>query len=201
MVLPIYLLGTEILRTNTEEIRADSEPLQVLIDDMIATIQGAGGIGLAAPQVGLTERLFIVDLLPMKENLIGQDIEIPDQPMVFINPTIVEESDEDSEMEEGCLSIPDVHEEVLRPEAIRIRYLDRNFQAHNRRFYGMLARVIQHEFDHLEGILFIDLISPFKRRLLKRKLKEIIDGEIEADYPVFVSGKGVLHAEISRKTQ
>jgi len=193
------MLGTEILRTETEEVASDSESVQTLIDDMSETMEGAMGIGLAAPQVGRTERLFLVDLSPLEEDLLNKGISLPEQPMVFINPKIEDESEEDSEFEEGCLSIPDVHEEVTRPEAIRLTYLDRDFQRHDRRFQGMLARVIQHEFDHLEGVLFIDLITPFRRRLLKRKLSEIREGVSEADYPVFVSGKGVLLPETEGK--
>lgn len=192
MILPVYLLGTEILREPTVEVSGDSSDFQAFIDDMIETMEGAAGIGLAAPQVGRHERIFVIDITPMANELIENGIELPDQPMVFINPRIIDESEEEIELEEGCLSIPDIHEEIVRPKSVSIQYLDRSFTPCERRFGGIIARVIQHEYDHLEGILFVDLITPFRRRLLKRRLQDIVDGEIETDYPVFAKGKGVL---------
>ena len=180
MILPIYVYGAPILTKRTIEVEENTPELQQLIDDMIETMHGASGIGLAAPQVGRSERLFVVDLSPMVEDPEAEQME----PMVFINPEIYEESEEDEEYEEGCLSIPDVREYVVRPEGIRIRYLDRNMQERDIEADGILARVIQHEFDHLDGILFLDHISAFKKRLLKRRLKEMVKGNIEADYPL-----------------
>ena len=187
MVLPIYVYGAPILREETEDVEADSEGLQRLIDDMIETMQGAEGIGLAAPQVGRPERVFVVDLTPMQEEAEREGIELPPQPMVFVNPEIAGESEEECEFEEGCLSIPDLRENVVRPERIRIEYLDRRFEPQALEVGALLARVIQHEYDHLEGILFIDRISAFKRRLLKRRLREMARGNVEADYPLSTS--------------
>ena len=196
MIRPIYLFGTSELREATRPIECDSDELQALIDDMIDTMNGAQGIGLAAPQIGRQERLFVVNLSPMSESLAEEGITVPAETQVFINPEIVEESEDDSEFEEGCLSIPDIHEDVVRPQSIRISYLDRSFQAHEERYDSMMARVIQHEYDHLEGILFVDLISSFRRRLLKRKLKDISEGIVEAEYPVYARNTGLV--EVSK---
>ena len=180
MILPIYVYGAPVLTQRTIEVTENTPELQQLIDDMIETMHGASGIGLAAPQVGRSERLFVVDLSPMLEDEEGEAA----APMVFINPEIYEESEEDEEYEEGCLSIPDIREYVIRPEGVRLRYLDRDFNKRDISAEGMLARVIQHEFDHLDGVLFLDHISSFKRRLLKRRLKEMTKGKVEADYPL-----------------
>ncbi len=184
MVLPIYIYGDPILRTATTPVEENSEALQALIDDMVETLHTASGIGLAAPQVGRNERLFIVDLTPMREELEEEGLVLPPQPMAFINPEILWESDETSVFEEGCLSMPDLREEVVRPERVRLRYLDRDFAPQELEVDEMMARVIQHEYDHLEGILFIDHLSPFRRRLLKRRLREMTLGNVEAEYPV-----------------
>ena len=187
MILPIYVYGAPILREETELVEANSDELQQLIDDMIETMRGAEGIGLAAPQVGRPERLFVVDLTPMQEEAEEEGIELPPQPMVFINPEIIWESEEDAEFEEGCLSIPDLREQIVRPESVRIAYLDRDFAPQEIEVGALLSRVVQHEFDHLEGILFIDRISAFKRRLLGRRLREMARGNVEADYPLSTS--------------
>ncbi len=184
MILPIYIYGMPILRTQTEDVAENSEELQTLIDDMIETMHNASGIGLAAPQVGRTERLFVVDLSPLAEELAEEGQTLPPQPMAFINPEIIDESETESEFEEGCLSIPDIREDVWRPERIRIRFLDRDFRPQELRIGGMLARVIQHEYDHLEGILFVDHITPFRRRLLRRRLRDMARGLVEAEYPI-----------------
>ncbi len=186
MILPVHTYGNPILREQTVGVEGNSPELQVLIDDMLETMHGAAGIGLAAPQVGRRERLFVVDLSALVEDEDEETLNWPDQPMVFINPVIEEDSDEECEFEEGCLSIPDIREEVMRPEAIRIRYLNRELEEVDLDAYGMLARVVQHEYDHLEGILFVDHISAFRRRLLRRKLREMADGIVEAEYPLAV---------------
>jgi peptide deformylase len=180
MILPIHVYGAPILEEKTIEVEADSPSVQQLIDDMIETMHGASGIGLAAPQVGRSERLFVLDLTPVADEHEG----LPVGPMVFINPEIVEESEDEEEFEEGCLSIPDIREYVVRPEGVRLRYLDRRFQPQELEADGMFARVIQHEFDHLEGVLFIDYLSAFRRRLLRRRLKDMSEGRVEADYPL-----------------
>lgn len=184
MILPIYTYGAPILRATTQPVGQDSPELQKLIDDMLQTMHGAEGIGLAAPQVGRTERLFVVDLGPLVEELEAEGEEVPTQPMVFINAQLIRDEGEPSEFEEGCLSIPDIREYVKRPESVSIRYLDRNFEAVEARFDGMLARVVQHEYDHVEGVLFVDRISPFRRRLLRRRLRDMAEGKVEADYPI-----------------
>jgi peptide deformylase len=185
MILPIYPYGAPVLREQTKEVAANSEALQRLIDDLFETMRGASGIGLAAPQVGRRERIFVVDLSPLLEKEQEPHVHPEDyQPMVFINPEILEESEEEVEYEEGCLSIPDLREPVVRPERIRLRYLDRDFVPQEREVDAFLARVIQHEYDHLEGILFIDRISALRRKLLQRRLREIANGEVEADYPM-----------------
>ncbi|MGB0650665.1 MAG: peptide deformylase [Rhodothermales bacterium] len=195
MILPIYLLGTEILREETQVVEDDSPEIQQLIDDMIETMHAAHGIGIAAPQVGRSERIFIVDVSSMEEDFSEAGIEIPDQPMVFLNAEVIDEADVDSEFEEGCLSIPDIHEIVSRPKGLTLRYHDRTFTEREESFGGMLARVIQHEYDHVDGVLFIDHLSAFKRRLLKRRLQDIREGHTEADYTVFAKDVGVIEPE------
>lgn len=190
MILPIRVYGDPILRTETEEVTSDSDELQSLIDNMIETMRGAEGVGLAAPQVGRTERLFVADVTPMYDGSTDdlKELEaLPPQPMVLLNPEIVWESPEESEFEEGCLSIPDVREIVVRPDRIRLRYLDRQFERREIEVDEMLARVIQHEIDHLDGVLFVDHISAFRRRLLRRKLRDMARGEVEADYELFTT--------------
>lgn len=188
MILPIYPYGHPILRLETEPIAHDSPALQTLLDDMIETMHNASGIGLAAPQVGRRERVFVADLSAIADDIEQELGEAPDwarHPLVFINPEIVDE-DEDAlcDYEEGCLSIPDLRELVTRPDVVRVRYRDRHFEEQEIEAKGALARVIQHELDHLHGVLFIDHISPLRRRLLKRRLREISRGEVETDYPL-----------------
>lgn len=188
MILPIYVYGDPILREDTEDVTENTEDLQRLIDDMIETMRGASGIGLAAPQVGRSERLFVVDLEPMAEAAAEEGEVLPEEPMVFINPEIVWEGEEEVEYEEGCLSIPDIRDYVTRPERIGLRYLDRNFNEREIEIAGTLARVVQHEYDHLEGILFVDRLTPFRRRFLRRRLRDMSRGVVEADYPLVKNG-------------
>lgn len=188
MILPIYPYGHPILRVETEPIDGPSPELEKLLGDMIETMHNASGIGLAAPQVGRTERVFVADLSALAEDIEEELGELPawaQGPLVFINPEIVDE-DEDTlcDYEEGCLSIPDIRENVLRPDVVRVRFLDRDFEEREIEATSVLARVIQHELDHLDGVLFIDHISPLRRRLLKRRLREISRGEADADYPM-----------------
>lgn len=184
MVLPIYTYGADVLRATTREVEGDTPELQGLIDDMLETMAGAAGIGLAAPQVGHSLRLFVVDLEPIREDLEAEGETVPDGPVVFINPRLVEETGDVVTMEEGCLSIPDVREDVDRPSGIRVRFLDRAFTERELAVAGMTARVIQHEYDHIEGILFVDRISAFRKQLLRRRLREMAHGAVEADYPL-----------------
>ena len=188
MILPIHTYGDPVLREQTLKVEQDSVGLQELIDSMIETMRGAEGIGLAAPQVGRSERLFVVDLAPYEDPDRENGLVLPPQPMVFINPVIEEESDEECEFEEGCLSIPDLHEIVVRPERIHVSYLDRDFRPQVLEADDILARVIQHEYDHLDGVLFVDRISAFRRRLLQRRLRDMARGEVQAEYPLALSG-------------
>jgi peptide deformylase len=189
MILPIYVYGQPVLREPAREVEGDSSELQRLIDDMIETMHAASGVGLAAPQVGQSLRLFVADLSPYADDLADENGgEVPDYargPLVFINPelTLDDESDE-VDAEEGCLSIPDLRETVWRPDALRMRYLDRQFEARELQAEGMFARVLQHEADHLDGVLYLDYLSPLRRRLLQRRLKAIARGDCEADYPL-----------------
>lgn len=184
MILPIYTFGSDVLREPADEIVGDSPELQELIDNMLDTMHGAYGIGLAGPQVGVGQRIFVVDLTTLQEDLEADGEDVPEQPMVFINPEIIESSDELSAFEEGCLSIPDIREEVKRPVSVEVEYTDRNWERKRLSCSGMLARVVQHENDHLDGIMFIDYLTPFRKRLLKRRLKEMSEGFVEADYPL-----------------
>lgn len=190
MILPIYTYGASTLREETVPVEENSEALQQLIDDMIETMRAAEGVGLAAPQVGRPERIFVADVTPMYSGRDGglEELQsLPAQPMVFINPEISWESEEECEFEEGCLSIPDIRELVVRPERIRLTYLDRDFERRDVEVDDVLARVIQHEIDHLDGVLFVDHISAFRRRLLRRKLRDMAKGEVEADYQLYTS--------------
>ncbi|WP_420454769.1 peptide deformylase [Rubrivirga sp.] len=189
MVLPIYAYGQPILRQRAAEVEADGPELQALIDDMIETMGVARGAGLAAPQVGQSLRLFVADLTSYADDLADDnDGVVPDyarEPLVFINPEItLDEDAPEVDVEEGCLSIPDLRETVWRPDALRIRFLDRHFVAHEWPVAGPLARVIQHEADHLDGVLYVDHLSPLRRKLLGRRLKAIARGDVEADYPL-----------------
>jgi peptide deformylase len=182
MILPIHTYGAEVLRAPTASVEHDSVDLQTLIDDMFETMDGASGIGLAAPQVGHSLRLFVVDLSPLRDDLLADGEIVPEGALVFINPRIVSESGDIVAFEEGCLSIPDLRDEVDRPSRIHIEYQDRELNRMELVADGMTARVIQHEYDHLEGILFTDRLSAFRRKLLRRRLREIAEGNVEADY-------------------
>ena len=180
-ILPIVTFDDDILRKPTEEIPGDSPELQALIDAMFATMYNSKGVGLAAPQINSTQRIFITNTDPMTSDDEDED-DIGE--MVFINPTITWSSDEKNEMEEGCLSIPDIHDKITRPEKITIEYFDREFNKQELTVDGWVARVIQHEYDHLEGKLFIDYLGSFRRRILRKRLNEIATGAKEVGYPV-----------------
>ena len=178
MILPIIAYGHPVLRKKAKEIDADYKNLAQLIDNMWQTLENAQGVGLAAPQIGLSIRLFLVNSIPMMEE--GQeDLGVK---KVFINAELLEEDGEEWSYEEGCLSIPDISGEVMRQPKIKIRYQDENFETHEEIFTGMNARVIQHEYDHIEGILFLEYLKPVKKRLIRRKLENIKKGKISADY-------------------
>lgn len=184
MILPIVAYGTPVLKKRGKDISSDYPALDQLIENMWETMYEAHGVGLAAPQVGLGIRLFIVDASPFAD-----DDELTEEERkqltgfkkVFINPQI-EESGEEWAFNEGCLSIPDVREDVYRQEELQIRYWDENFKEHSETYTGLAARVIQHEYDHIEGILFTDKLSPLKKRMIKGKLNNIAKGNIRVDY-------------------
>jgi peptide deformylase len=188
MVLPIHLYGHDALRMEADPVQDNTEALQELIDNMIDTMHNAAGIGLAAPQVGRRERVFVVDVTPMADQMEEDGEPVPPQPMVFINPEIVDEGPDTTTMEEGCLSIPEVREAVSRPKRIRVQYRDRSFEEQELDVGSLLARVVQHEKDHLDGVLFTDYLSSFRKRLLSRSLRKMKDGDITADYPLVAAG-------------
>lgn len=176
MILPIYAYGSPVLRKKGENITPEYPQLKELLDNMYETMYNSHGIGLAAPQIGLPIRLFIVDGSPI------DDIEPANFKQTFINPEIIKEWGDEWKYEEGCLSIPTIRENVLRKPELTIRFLDENFVEHEKSFNGMAARIIQHEYDHIEGKLFVDHISPLKRNLIKGKLNNISLGKVSHDY-------------------
>ena len=184
MIYPIVVFGDPILKKRAVDISENTPEIQKLVSDMFETMYEANGVGLAAPQIGKGIRLFVVDAEPLdKEKLKGFK-------KVFINPEILEESGEEWGFEEGCLSIPGIRTEVKRHANVKLKYLDENFVEHIEDFDGFKARVIQHEFDHLEGVLFVDLVSPIKKQLIKSKLTNISRGKVDADYRVKLPTSG-----------
>jgi len=177
MILPIIAYGDPVLKKKAIEIDAQYPDLKKLVENMFDTMHGAKGIGLAAPQVGLSIRLFIADGSPFQE-----DEELKAFKKVFINPTIIREKGKKCTINEGCLSIPEVREDVERLDTIEISYLNENFEEKNEEFSGMKARIIQHEYDHIEGILFTDRLSILKKTMLKNRLDDVSKGKISADY-------------------
>ncbi len=186
MILPIVAYGTEVLRKIGQEILQDYPALEKLIDDMWETMYESNGVGLAAPQVNHNIRLFIMDSSQIFENLEddekGKYSDEPGIKQVFINARIIELDGKPWSYNEGCLSIPKIREDVSRPEEVTITFLDEKFQPHTKTYSGITARVIQHEYDHIEGKLFIDYLKPLKRKLLKGKLTDISKGKIQVDY-------------------
>lgn len=185
MILPIIGYGDAVLRKKGVEISKDYPELNQLITNMFDTMYNAHGVGLAAPQIGLSIRLFVIDTTPFSENddLSKQEQEeLKGFKKVFINAKMLKEEGGLWAFNEGCLSIPGIHEDVTRHDKITIEYYDENFQKHTEEYDGLRARVIQHEYDHIEGILFTDKISSFKKRLNEKKLKNIIEGKTSVDY-------------------
>ncbi|HBG58884.1 peptide deformylase [Proteiniphilum sp. UBA1028] len=182
MILPIYIFGQPVLRKVARDIEPQTYPqLNELVDNMFETMYLADGVGLAAPQVGLDVRIFVVDLSPLASE---ESPEFKDFKKVFINAHITERSGEELLVEEGCLSIPGIHEKVPREDKIRISYLDENLQPCDETYVGFMARVIQHEYDHLDGILFVDKISPLRKRMIKSKLSSMEKGKVSCDYKI-----------------
>ena len=185
MILPIFAYGEPILRKMGKEIDKDYPDLDVIIENMFETMYGAHGIGLAAPQIGLPIRLFLVDASPFEDDEEYSDEEramLATFKKVFINAKVVEETGDEWIFNEGCLSIPNVNEDVFRKPTITIEYFDENFKKHTDTFEGIAARIIQHEYDHIEGILFTDKLSPLKKRLIKGKLENISKGKTDVSY-------------------
>jgi peptide deformylase len=194
MILPIVGYGDPVLRKLADDISADYPNLQELITNMYDTMYNAYGVGLAAPQIGLAIRLFVVDTEPFSDS---EDLSKEEQDQLkgykqtFINAKMLVEEGEEWSFNEGCLSIPDVREDVYRNEKITIEYFDENFNKKTESFDGLIARVIQHEYDHIEGILFTDKISSLKKTLIKKKLQNIMDGKARPDYRMkFINKKG-----------
>ncbi|QNJ98366.1 peptide deformylase [Constantimarinum furrinae] len=185
MILPIVAYGDPVLRKEATEIDADYPKLDTLIENMFDTMYGARGIGLAAPQIGLPIRLFIVDASPFEDD---EDLSEEEQEFVstfkkvFINARILEEDGDEWAFNEGCLSIPEINEDVFRKPKVTIEYYDENFKKYTDTFEGIVARIIQHEYDHIEGILFTDKLSVLKKRLIKGKLANISKGKIDVKY-------------------
>jgi peptide deformylase len=194
MILPIVGYGDPVLRKMGEEITAEHPNLPEIIANMYETMYNACGVGLAAPQVGLSLRLFVIDTTPFSDD---EELPLEEQEQLkgfkrtFINAKILKEEGEIWSFNEGCLSIPDVREDVYRHEKITIEYCDENFVTKTEVFDGLVARVIQHEYDHIEGVLFTDLISSLKKKLIKKKLQNIMDGKSRPDYRMkFCNKKG-----------
>lgn len=183
MIYPIVVYGDPVLKREADEIEEGSIDVIKLRDDMFETMYEASGIGLAAPQIGKSLRMFVVDGSPLEEE--GME----DFKKVFINPEIVWEKGEKWNFEEGCLSIPGIREEISRHAKLRINYLDENFVEHEEEYDGMKARIIQHEYDHIDGVLFTDYLTPFKKRVLKGKLNNISKGKCDADYKIKLPSK------------
>ena len=186
MILPVVAYGSPILRKIGETITAGYPDLTKLIADMWDTVYNSNGVGLAAPQINRPIRLFIVDTIQIVENFDDDDLmKYPNEKpikQVFINAQKIEETGDTWSYNEGCLNIPKVREDIQRPRNLKLRYMDENFEVHEQEFHGITARVIQHEYDHIEGKLFIDYLSQLKKRLIKKKLDDIMNGKVKTDY-------------------
>jgi peptide deformylase len=185
MKYPVTVYGDTTLRKKAKEIETDYEGLNEVIANMWETMYSSDGVGLAAPQVGKSIRLFIVDATSGAD----EEPELADFKKVFINPVIIELSGEEWIMNEGCLSLPEIREDVARPDVVKLKYYDENFNEHIEIFKGYAGRIIQHEYDHLEGVLLIDHLSPLRRRLLKGKLTNIAHGKVQPAYKIKVPVK------------
>ncbi|ETD16915.1 MULTISPECIES: peptide deformylase [Prevotellaceae] len=180
MILPIYIYGQPVLRKVAKDITPDYPDLEELIKDMFETLTASDGVGLAAPQIGKSIRVAVIDL----DVLSGDLPEYKDFRKAYINPHIIEidDSSKKETMEEGCLSIPGIHENVTRPSRIHVQYMDTAFVQHDEWVDGYLARVMQHEFDHLDGTMFVDRLSPFRKQMVNSKLKALIQGKYRCSY-------------------
>jgi len=178
MILPIYIYGQPVLRKVSQDIPTDYPDLDHLIEDMFQTLTESDGVGLAAPQIGKNIRVVVIDLTVLAEDY----PEYTDFKRAYINAHIIETDGETKVMEEGCLSIPGIHENVTRPTRVHVTYLDQQMQPHDEWVDGYLARVMQHEFDHLDATMFVDKISPLRKQLVNGKLKNLIKGKVRCSY-------------------
>jgi peptide deformylase len=178
MILPIYVYGSPVLKKETEEIDGAYPELQTFIADMFETMAHSDGVGLAAPQVGKSIRIFVLDASTFADN----KPELKNYRKAFVNPVILERAGEMICYNEGCLSFPKLHEDVYRESRVRVEYFDENFEKHDEWFDGIVARIIQHEYDHLEGKLFVERLSMIRRKLITSKLKRIAKGDFSASY-------------------
>ena len=185
MTYPILVYGHPVLKKIAADIEIDHPGLQKIIDDLFDTMYHSEGLGLAAPQIGKSIRIFVIDGAPVAED----EPELAGFKKAFVNAYIFEKSGEKVPMNEGCLSIPNLREEVKRESHIRIQYYDENWEHHDDVFDGYKARIIQHEYDHIDGILFVDRINPLRKRLLKGKLTDISKGKFEVDYKTILQGQ------------
>ncbi len=185
MKYPITVYGDPILRKKAKPIEQDKEGLSEIIENMWETMYYSDGVGLAAPQVGKSIRIFMIDASSGAD----EEPELEGFKKVFINPQILEISGDEWVMNEGCLSLPEIREDVVRPDVVRIKYFDENFNEHDEVFKGFAGRIIQHEYDHLEGVLFVDYLSPLRKRLLKGKLNSIARGKVTPHYKIKVPAK------------
>ena len=194
MILPIIAYGTPVLKKEAEEIDDTFEGLSELIDSMFETMYQANGVGLAAPQINKSVRIFVIDASPFAELEEGEEPDAKAEGLenfkkVFINPIIEEEQGDEWAFKEGCLSIPLIREEIMRKEKIIISYYDEYWNLHEEEYDGYAARIIQHEYDHLDGVLFTDKLSPLKKRILKKKLMNISKGDVDAPYKMSFPNK------------
>jgi peptide deformylase len=182
MVYPIVMYGDPVLRKRAKEIEKGSIDVKALVQDMYETMYAAHGIGLAAPQIGKSLRVFVVDGTTLEDEDEKEDM--TGFKKAFINPVLVEETGEEWDFEEGCLSIPNIRENVARQEKVRVRYVDEDWNQKEEEYGGMKARIIQHEYDHLDGKMFIDYLTPLKKRMLKGKLSDISKGDVITEYRI-----------------
>jgi peptide deformylase len=178
MIYPIVMYGDPVLRQKAKDIEPNTD-IFVLVQDMFETMNAANGVGLAAPQIGKSIRLFVVD-----GRVIEDEPGMDDFRKVFVNPVMIEELGTPWEYEEGCLSIPNIREKISRKERLTIKYRDENWNLHEETFDGLKARIIQHEYDHIEGKMFVDYLTPLKKRLLKGKLSDISKGKVDTEYRI-----------------
>jgi peptide deformylase len=183
MIYPVTVFGDPVLRKKAEPITTDFQDLKGFIQNMFDTMYNSDGVGLAAPQVGQAIRIFVID------SEIDDEDELPGIKKAFINPEIIEKTGDEWVMNEGCLSLPEIREDVLRPETVKIKYFDEEFNEHVETYSGFTSRVIQHEYDHLEGVMFVDYLNPLRKRILKSKLSAISKGKVIPKYRIKVPGK------------